>query len=143
MISAAATAHAVPSSVPAPSADLDESEQLEGGMPSAAPEPSSQPSPDSTSKEIGDAGPADASASSNSVAVRVEVSPPDASLALKGKEIRRPWIFKVPKGKRVVLELARQGYRTRRVVLDGSRRVVNVGMVLAPPPEDAQHGPGR
>lgn len=126
-----------------PSTDLGGSAEPEASTPQAAPAPSVQSESTAAPPKDSDASPPDASAPPNSVAVRVEVNPPDASLALKGKEIRRPWTFKVPIGKKVVLEVARPGYRTRRVVLDGSRRVVNVGMVLDQPPEDVRHGPGR
>jgi hypothetical protein len=64
--------------------------------------------------------------------VRVEVEPADSRIAISGRAATAPYLFEVPKGGRVVLEVARAGYITRRIVLDGSRDLVRVGMTLKP-----------
>lgn len=73
--------------------------------------------------------------------VRVEVDPPDSKIAIRGRLATAPYQFEVPKGTRVVLEVARAGYITRRIVLDGSRDFVRIAMIPEPktqaPAEDA------
>ncbi len=64
--------------------------------------------------------------------VRVEVDQPDSRITVRGKVATAPYVFDVPKGTRVVLEVARAGYITRRIVLDGSREFVRIGMIPVP-----------
>ncbi len=63
------------------------------------------------------------------VSVRVDVNPPDSKVALNGQEVKRPWTFTVEPGKKVALEIARKGYITRRIILDGTKSYVRVGMI--------------
>lgn len=69
--------------------------------------------------------------------VRVEVDPPDTKIAVSGRAASPPYVFDVPKGSRVVLEVAHAGYITRRIVLDGSRELVRIGMIPEPKSQDA------
>jgi hypothetical protein len=73
--------------------------------------------------------------------VRVEVDPPDSRVAVRGKVATAPYVFDVPKGTRIVLEVAHAGYITRRIVLDGSREYVKVGMILEPKQQDTTDEP--
>jgi len=63
--------------------------------------------------------------------VRLEVHPPDAKVGRRGVTQKPPYEFDVPKGKKVVLEVLRKGYTTRKVTLDGSNPRVVVGLARA------------
>jgi hypothetical protein len=63
--------------------------------------------------------------------VRLEVHPPDSKVGRRGVTQKPPYEFDVPKGKKVVLEVLRKGYTTRKVTLDGSSSRVVVGLARA------------
>lgn len=63
--------------------------------------------------------------------VRLEVHPADAKVGRRGVTQKPPYEFDVPKGKKLVLEVLRKGYTTRKVTLDGSSTRVVVGLARA------------
>jgi hypothetical protein len=73
--------------------------------------------------------------------VRVEVDPPDSRVAVQGKLAVAPYVFDVPRGSRIVLEVGRVGYITRRIVLDGSRGYVKVAMIPEPKTQETTETP--
>ena len=78
------------------------------------------------------------------IKVRVEVDPPDSRIAVRGRATTAPYVFEVPKGGRLVLEVAHTGYITRRILLDGSRDFVHIGMIPEPnPTEPADDAPAQ
>ena len=71
--------------------------------------------------------------SANTQRVELVVEPLDTKVGYRGAEVKRPYVFNIPRGKRMAVELARKGYVTRRVVLDGSQAMVRIGMRLNTP----------
>lgn len=64
-----------------------------------------------------------------STRVRLEVFPADAKVGRRGfTQKGPPYVFDVPKGKKVELEVVRKGYTTRKVTLDGASPRVVVGL---------------
>ena len=63
--------------------------------------------------------------------VRLEVHPADSKVGRRGVTQKPPYEFDVPKGKKLVLEVLRKGYTTRKVTLDGSSTRVVVGLARA------------
>ncbi len=75
---------------------------------------------------------ADRTASPGTRRVVLEVAPSDAKVAWGGRRHPGPpFEFEIPKGKRVAVEVARRGFITRRVVLDGSKPTVSVGLSMS------------
>jgi hypothetical protein len=69
--------------------------------------------------------------------VRLEVVPTDSKVALYGKVVEGPLVFDVKKGTRTILEIARPGYVTRRIVLNGKKSFMRIMMTpLAKPTAD-------
>jgi hypothetical protein len=61
--------------------------------------------------------------------VTLEVFPADAKVIRRGvRQPGPPYSFKIPKGKTVSIEVAKKGFVTRKVVLDGSESPVVVGL---------------
>ncbi len=69
-------------------------------------------------------------AASDTKRVELIVEPLDTRVGHRGKAVKRPYVFDLPEGGKVVLELVREGYVTRRVVLDGTEATVRIGMRL-------------
>jgi hypothetical protein len=67
--------------------------------------------------------------------VRLEVVPTDSKVALYGKVVEGPLVFDVKKGTRTILEIARPGYVTRRIVLNGKKTFMRIMMTPLPKPE--------
>ncbi len=60
----------------------------------------------------------------------LEVFPPNAKVTFPGGGWTGPvGEVDVPRGQRVVLQIARKGYAARRLVLDGTKRKLFVGLV--------------
>jgi hypothetical protein len=78
----------------------------------------------------------DTEATTDITKVKIEVVPTDSTVALYGQEIKGPLVFDVKKGSRTVLEVARPGYITRRIVLDGKKSFVRIMMKLSPSEAD-------
>lgn len=68
----------------------------------------------------------------NSTRVTLEVVPADARVIQQGRLQPPPYVFDVPKGKKISLELARFGFVTQKVVLDGKKPLVKIGLRRAP-----------
>jgi hypothetical protein len=70
--------------------------------------------------------------------VTLEVSPPDAKVFTRGLQRKGPpYTFDIRRGARLLVEVVRPGYVARRVVLDGSRPEIAVGLIrkkVAGPP---------
>jgi hypothetical protein len=87
-----------------------------------APSPSSTAAPASSSD----------AATADSTRVTLEVVPADARVVHQGRLQPPPYEFDVPKGKKIALELARFGFVTQKVVLDGKKPVVKIGLRRVP-----------
>ena len=75
-------------------------------------------------------GSVDAQATDQSRHVVLEVTPLDAKVVYKGVgQPGPPFEFEIPEGKQLAVEVARRGFITRRVVIDGSAPNMNVGLV--------------
>ncbi len=83
---------------------------------------------DSTKDAVGESVDAAAAPAAGTVRVQLYVEPLDTRVARRGARVKPPYIFDIRKGERVVLELVRAGFTTRRVVLDGKQKIVRVGM---------------
>lgn len=65
--------------------------------------------------------------------VTLEVKPVDAKVVYRGERYPGPpYEFVLPEGKRMAVEVARRGYRTRRVVIDGSQPKISIGLYPEP-----------
>jgi hypothetical protein len=74
-----------------------------------------------------------ASAAAEVTRVTLEVFPPSAKVTYSGGGFTGPvGEIDVPRGRRVALQIAHRGYVTRRLVLDGSKRKVAIGLVKQP-----------
>jgi hypothetical protein len=74
--------------------------------------------------------PAPAAAAAGMTRVEVDVYPRDAAVGYLGIMQRGgpPYAFEVPKGNKIAIEVARKGYGTRKVTLDGSQPRIAIGL---------------
>jgi hypothetical protein len=69
------------------------------------------------------------------VQIKISSDPPGARLFWKGKQQgTTPFVLEFPAGERHSYELGLPGYSTRKVVLDGSKTDINIGMRRIPGP---------
>jgi hypothetical protein len=69
------------------------------------------------------------SAGGATVRVNVESDPPGARMFWRGKEVgTTPFVLDIPAGKRHAYELGLPGYITRKVVIDGSKTEISIGL---------------
>jgi hypothetical protein len=94
-------------------------------------EPSASDAPSESAPEAVD---------SNVTKVKIEVVPTDSTIALYGKVVTGPRVFEVKKGTRTILEVARPGYITRRIVLNGKKPFVRIMMTPLPKPKANTEG---
>lgn len=74
-----------------------------------------------------------AASPANAVRVTLDVRPTDSKVIYQGRlQPGPPYEFEVTKGKRMALEVVRFGFVTQKVVLDGRKPVVLVGLRRAP-----------
>jgi hypothetical protein len=105
------------------------------GAPSAA-APEVAPAPS--------AAPSDGAPGANAGIIRINVDskPPGARLFWKGKEVgTTPFVLELQPGERHAYELGLPGYTTRKVVIDGSKTDINIG--LRPEPTATSGGTRR
>lgn len=96
---------------------------------SVPPLPVPMPVPSVTAEPVVDE-PAAVQARPTSTLVVLDVLPPDAKVAVKGvQQHGPPFVFDIPPGKRVAVEVMRRGFVTRRAVIDGSSPRVTVGLL--------------
>jgi hypothetical protein len=63
------------------------------------------------------------------VSVRILVRPEGSRLCLSGKTIgRSPFTLQLPRGEKRVYEAVFPGYVPRRIVIDGTKKVIDVGL---------------
>jgi hypothetical protein len=75
------------------------------------------------------AGDAPAATSPGMVSIKIESDPPGARLFRKGKEVgTTPFTLEFEPGQRRAYELVRPGYGTRKVVIDGSKTEISIGL---------------
>jgi hypothetical protein len=73
------------------------------------------------------------SATAEVTRVTLEVFPPNAKVTYAGGGFTGPvGEIDIPRGRRVALQIAHKGYATRRLVLDGSKPKVAIGLVKQP-----------
>jgi hypothetical protein len=102
--------------------------------PGAAATPSATPSaaaaPATASAEPApSAAPGAPSANGNAVRINVESDPPGARLFWKGKEVgTTPFVLELQPGEKHAYELGLPGYTTRKVVIDGSKTDISIGL---------------
>jgi len=80
--------------------------------------------------EVASAEPAPPPANPHSNQVRLEITPPDAKVLVRGT-VRRgsnPYTFEIPKGRRITLEIVKSGYIPRRVEIDGSKPELSISL---------------
>ena len=93
--------------------------------PTPTPTPTPAPTPAATEAATSDAGLADAGV--NRVVIRVR--PEGARIYRKGKEVGvSPYTVEVPHGERRAFEVIERGFQVRKVVIDGSKPEVFVGL---------------
>jgi len=115
----------VPEVEPAPSAEAV----------TPSPEPVAATSSEATKAaevpaEVASAEPAPPPANPHSNQVRLEITPPDAKVLVRGT-VRRgsnPYTFEIPKGRRITLEIVKSGYIPRRVEIDGSKPELSISL---------------
>jgi hypothetical protein len=74
-----------------------------------------------------------ADAAPGTTRVTLEVRPPDAKVNQRGVAVPGPpYVFDVPKGKRITVEVARAGFVTRKVVIEDKKPLISLGLVRAP-----------
>ena len=68
------------------------------------------------------------------MAIKVNIFPPDAQIYHKGKLLGHGGqTIALKKGERKLLVLIRDGYWPRKLILDGSEKVLNIGLREQPP----------
>jgi hypothetical protein len=68
--------------------------------------------------------------------VTLEVLPSDARVIYRGTaHPGPPFEFDVPKDKRLAVEVARSGFVTRKVIIDGKRPLLSIGLLRSPGPK--------
>jgi hypothetical protein len=117
-------------------AEADEATAAKGaankpGAVAAKPIAANQPAP-ADSTQAGDAldaaGP-DNAPSAELKRVSIDSEPPGARMFWRGKEVgTTPFVLEIPSGERRSYELGRPGYVTRRVVIDGSKSEITIGL---------------
>lgn len=117
--------------------DFEGLEELSAAAPSAAPEPAtsagSAPTPSDAAPTDNEAPPSDAPASDapSAGATRINVisDPPGARMFWKGKEVgTTPFVLELPAGQRRSFELGKPGFVTRKVVIDGTKSELTIGL---------------
>jgi ribonuclease E len=110
-----AAASATPTPVAAPSVPV------EAAAPSAAPAPSAEPA--------GSAAPP----SGDVLRIQVNSDPPGARLFWKGKPVgTTPFVLELAAGEKHAYEMGMPGYNTRKVVVDGTKTEINIGLKPEP-----------
>lgn len=101
---------------PAPSANGDAPPATSAGdIPAAAPAPAALGSASGTSGGV--------------IRIQVESDPPGARLFWHGKAVGTcPFVLELQPGEKHAYELGMPGYVTRKVVLDGSKREISIGL---------------
>jgi hypothetical protein len=98
-----------------------------------ASQPVQATAPSSTSPSVSDVAAKKAEASVKTdviVRVTVNLKPTDATLTDHGVAVAGPpYIVEVPKGKKRVFEAFRKGFVTRKVTVDSTKPIVNIGLV--------------
>lgn len=116
------TTPAAPSSTTPANDDTDDSRP----PPTTPPEPLKAPSaplPVTSAAVVGD------TPAGTLVPVRIQSDPPGARMFRKGKEVgTTPFTLEFPAGERFSYELGLPGYITRKVVIDGSKSEITIGM---------------
>jgi len=75
---------------------------------------------------LGDGGGSDVD---DTVPVRINIWPEGTRLYLKGRPVgRAPFTLRVPRGTKHVYEAVLPGYAPRRVIIDGSKKVIDVSL---------------
>ena len=75
---------------------------------------------------LGDAG---ASDGDDTIPVRINIWPEGTRLYLRGRPVgRAPFTLRIPRGTKHVYEAVLPGYAPRRVIIDGSKKVVDVSL---------------
>ena len=70
--------------------------------------------------------------------INIDSEPPGARMYWRGKEVgTTPFVLEIPSGQRRSYELGRQGFTTRKVVIDGSKSDIVIGLK---PESDAPAG---
>jgi hypothetical protein len=82
----------------------------------------------------GDATETDGDDEAETMAIQVNIFPPDAQIYHKGKLLARAGgTVALKKGERKLLVLIRNGYWPRKLILDGSQKAYNIGLRAQPP----------
>lgn len=86
----------------------------------------STPAPASTAPA---AAAAPAGASGGAIRINVESDPPGARMFWKGKEVgTTPFVLELQPGEKHAYELGKPGFTTRKVVIDGSKTEISIGL---------------
>jgi PEGA domain len=113
----AAAAQAKPAAAPAPATGASAAE------PAAADSAAAPPQSGATGAAAG------------SVHINVDSDPPGARLFWKGKEVgTTPFVLELQPGEKHAYELGLPGYTTRKVVIDGSKTDITIGLRPDPAP---------
>jgi hypothetical protein len=124
-----------PGPMPTEPAPLDA--EAKAGDPSPPPEAPSAPAPSANAAE-----PASPAATAGQIRIQVDSDPPGARMFWKGKEVgTTPFVLEFQPGERHAYELGLPGYTTRKVVIDGSKTDIKIG--LRPVPAPASGGTRR
>ncbi|MFZ5890162.1 MAG: hypothetical protein ACOY0T_03760 [Myxococcota bacterium] len=99
----------------------------------AAPLPANAPVPTADAPAVGNdasaPAPSAGASSGDTVSVVISVRPPQARVFYRGKEVGKPPVtVEVERGKRRSFEVALPGFMTRKVIIDGSKPEVQVGL---------------
>lgn len=114
--------------VPTPASALAHQERPQPTAPAATDTKPSEPIASANPTVPADAVPADAAP--GTTRVTLEVKPPDAKVNQRGLAVPGPpYVFDVPKGKRITVEVARAGFVTRKVVIEDKKPLITLGLV--------------
>jgi hypothetical protein len=125
-------------SAPSPIPTEPDPLQAKSGDAKPAPEPA-RPAPAASAAAAEGVAPA---ASAGVIRINVDSDPPRARMFWKGKEVgTTPFVLELQPGERHAYELGLPGYTTRKVVIDGSKTDISIG--LRPDPAAASGGTRR
>jgi hypothetical protein len=82
----------------------------------------------------GSSAPSAAAAAARTITVELSVNPPDAAVGHLGimQKGGPPYRFEIPEGKKIAVEVARLGYGTRKVTIDGSTPRLSIALRKTP-----------
>ena len=103
----------------------------------AVPLPATRTEPSQAPESAGSTALSAPAVAARTLSVELSVNPPDAAVGYRGitQKGGPTYRFEIPEGKKIAVEVARAGYGTRKVTIDGSTQKLSIGLRRTRSPE--------